>query len=74
MTNVSDHVKCPQCGMEARVVWVSQDEKTIAIKCMGYHSHGEKAPSAKANSRYKTGPRKKSVKGMIFLVEATKKE
>jgi len=64
MTNVGDHVKCPQCAREAHVVWVSQDEKTIAIQCMGYHSHGE----------YKTKPRKKSVKGMTFLVEATKKE
>jgi hypothetical protein len=74
MTNVGDHVKCPQCVREARVVWISQDEKTMAIKCMGYHSHGEKSPSSKATSRYKTEPKKKYVKGMTFLIEATKKE
>ena len=74
MTNVGDHVKCPQCGREARVVWISQNEKTVAIKCMGYHSHGEKTPSAKVTSRYKTEPKKKYVKGMVFLVEAARKE
>jgi len=64
MTNVGDHVKCPQCGRETRVVWVSQDEKTMAIRCMGYHSHDD----------YKAKPRKKTGKGMIFLIEAAKKE
>ncbi|MGD8505480.1 MAG: hypothetical protein PVF15_02310 [Candidatus Bathyarchaeota archaeon] len=74
MTNVGDHAKCPQCGREARVVWVSQDEKTMAVRCMGYHSHGEKSPSSKVTSRDKTEPKKKYVNGMIFLIEATKKE
>ena len=64
MTNVGDHVKCPQCGREARVVWVSQDEETMAIRCMGYHSHDD----------YKAKPRKKTVKGMVFLIQAAKKE
>jgi len=74
MANVGDQVKCPQCEREARVVWVSQDKKTLAIRCMGYHSHDEKAHSARANTRYKTGPKKKPKKGMIFLTEVTKKE
>ncbi|MGD8506513.1 MAG: hypothetical protein PVF15_07620 [Candidatus Bathyarchaeota archaeon] len=74
MINVGDHAKCPQCGREARVVWVSQDEKTVAIRCMGYHSHVEKSPSSKVTSRYKTESKKKYVKGTIFLIEATKKE
>ena len=64
MTNVGDHVKCPQCGREARVVWVSQDEKTMAIRCKGNHSHDD----------YKAKPKKKTVKGMIFLTEVAKKE
>ena len=74
MTDVGDHVRCPQCGGKARVVWLSQDGKTVAIRCMGYHSHGEKGPSTKVSSHYKTVPKKKAVKGMIFLIEATKKE
>jgi len=74
MTNVGDHVRCPQCGGKACVVWVSQDGKTVAIRCMGYHSHGEKGPSTKVSSYYKTKTKKKSVKGMVFLIETTKNE
>jgi hypothetical protein len=74
MTNVSDHVKCPRCGGEARVVWVSQDEKTMAIRCKGYHSHGENSPPPKTTSRYIPKPKKKYVKGMVFLIEASGKE
>ena len=88
MTNVGDHVRCPQCGGKARVVWVSQDGKTVAIRCTGYHSHDEKRPSTKVKSKlssarifgyfkssyYKTKPKKKTRKGMVFLIEATKNE
>lgn len=74
MPNVGDHVKCPQCGGKASVVWVSQDEKTVAIRCMRSHSHSETGSSTKISSYYKTKPKKKSVKGMVFLIEATKNE
>jgi len=74
MTNVGDHAKCPHCGREARVVWVSQDRKTMAIRCMGYHSHSENSAPPKATSRYIPKPKKKYGKGMVFLTEATKKE
>jgi len=71
MINVGDHVRCSQCGGKARVVWVSQDGKTVAIRCMGYHSHDEKVPSTKGGSYYKNKPKRK---GMVFLIEATKNE
>lgn len=74
MTAVGDHVKCPQCGMEARVVWVSQDEKTMAVRCVGYHSHGENNPPPKTTSRYIPKPKRKYGKRMIFLTETTKKK
>jgi hypothetical protein len=73
MTSVGDHVRCPQCGGKTRVVWVSQDGKTVAIRCMRRHSHIETGPSTKVSSYYKTKP-KKSVKGMVFLIEATENE
>jgi len=38
MTKAGDHVRCPQCGGDARVVWISQDGETVAIKCARYHS------------------------------------
>ena len=59
MTRKGKYVKCPRCGGQARVVWVSQDGKTAAIGCVGYHSHSEIGPSY-----YK--PKKK---GMVFLIE-----
>ena len=71
MTNVGDHIRCPQCGVQASVVWVSLDGKTAAIRCEGYHSHSEIGPSTKGGSNYKTKPKKK---GMVFLIEATKNE
>ena len=73
MANVGDHVRCPQCGGKARVVWVSRDGKTVAIRCAGYHSHSEIGPSTEGGSYYKPKlkPRKK---GMIFFIEATKNE
>ena len=74
MTNVGDHVRCPRCGGKASVVWASQDGKTVAIRCMRHHSHGETGPSTKVSSYYKTKPKKKSVKGMAFLIDATKNE
>jgi len=38
MTKIGDPARCPQCGGTAHVVWISQDEKTMAIKCARYHS------------------------------------
>jgi hypothetical protein len=74
MTNVGDHVRCPKCGGKARVVWVSQDGKTVAIGCMRSHGRDEKGPSTRVSSYYKTKPKKKTVKGMVFLIEAAKNE
>jgi len=71
MTKIGDYVRCPKCGGEGRVVWVSQDGKLAAIRCMRYHSYGEKSPSKKVSSYYKTKPKKKTVKGMVFLVEVS---
>ncbi len=34
MIKTGDHARCLQCGGTARVVWISQDEKTVAIRCM----------------------------------------
>ncbi|MCW3977071.1 MAG: hypothetical protein NWE77_03975, partial [Candidatus Bathyarchaeota archaeon] len=67
MTDVGNHIRCPQCGGKARVVWVSQDQETAAVSCAGYHSHAEERASSKTTSRYKTQPKTKIRKGMIFL-------
>jgi hypothetical protein len=74
MTKIGDHVRCPECGGEGHVVWVSQDGKLAAIRCTRYHSYSEKSPYKKVSSYYKTKPKKKTVKGMVFLIKATKNE
>ncbi len=69
MSDIGDRVRCPKCGRESRVVWVSQDGKIAAVKCTGYHSQISPAPT-KFTSNIKT----KTKKGMVFLIEATKNE
>ena len=65
MAKIGEHVKCPECGRESRVVWVSQDGKLEAIKCARPHS--QLSSSTKGIPDFKT--KKKSVKGVVFLVE-----
>lgn len=33
MINVGDQIKCPECENMGRVVWVSQDKKTMGVQC-----------------------------------------
>ena len=69
MIKKGEYGKCPKCGEQARVVWVSQDGKTAAIRCEGYHRHSEIGPSTKSGSYYKPKSKPKK-KGMVFLIEA----
>jgi hypothetical protein len=39
MVNVGDQRKCPECETIGSVVWVSQDKKTMGVRCR--RSHGE---------------------------------
>jgi hypothetical protein len=64
MTKTGDYIGCPQCGGTARVVWISQDGRTVAIRCNGYHSQIG-PPSTMFSSRAQS----KTKKGMVFLVE-----
>jgi len=61
MAKIGDHVKCPECGGESRVVWVSQDGKIAAIKCTGYHRQISRPPTKW------TSAETKMKKGMVFL-------
>ncbi len=64
MIKTGDHARCPQCGGTARVVWISQDEKTEAIKCTRYHSQLSPPPT-----KFSSRAQSKTKKGMVFLVE-----
>ncbi len=78
MIKVGDQSRCPQCGGKACVVWVSQNGKKVGIRCMQSHSHGEMRTRIKGGSSYdysyEIKAKRKSVKGMVFLIEATKNE
>lgn len=63
MTKIGDHVKCPECGGESRVVWVSQDEKIAAIKCTRYHSQKSPPPT-----RFTSDANPKMKKGIVFII------
>jgi len=66
MTKIGDYVRCPKCGGECRVVWVSQDGKLAAIKCARRHS--QISPSlTKFGSHAQTATKK----GVVFLVEVS---
>jgi hypothetical protein len=64
MVTVGNQAQCPQCSRMGRIVWISQNGKTIGIQCSASHSldslpnsHGFARPPSKAN------------KNSIFLVE-----
>ena len=64
MTKIGDHIRCPKCGRESRVVWISQDGKLAGLKCTGYHSQISPPPT-----RFSKNIQTKTKKGMVFLVE-----
>ena len=37
MVNIGDSRKCPECKTLGRVVWVSQDKKTMGVQCNASH-------------------------------------
>jgi len=64
MPKIGDYVKCPECGGESRIVWVSQDGKLAAIKCTRYHSQISPPPT-----KFTLHAETKMKKGLVFLAE-----
>jgi hypothetical protein len=62
MAKIGEHVKCPECGRESRIVWVSQDGKLAAIKCTNYHSQISPPPT-----KWTLNAETKMKKGIVFL-------
>lgn len=62
--SVGDQMKCPECETLGRVVWVSQDKKTMGVKC--HASHRE---VSRPQSRYgaRVVPSTKSRPNVVFL-------
>jgi len=68
MTKIGHRVRCPKCGRESRVVWVSQDGKLAGLKCTGYHSQISPPPT-----KFSKDIQPQTKKGMVFLIEVGQK-
>jgi hypothetical protein len=64
VVTIGDPKRCPGCGSTGRVVWISEDKKTMGVQCRASHSD-----VGRENSRF--GARvivsTKSRKNVVFL-------
>jgi hypothetical protein len=67
MVTVGDQRVCPECQTMGRVVWVSQDKKTMGIQCRRSH-HDMKNPVTKYGATIV--PSAKTRKNCVFLTPA----
>jgi hypothetical protein len=66
MVNVGDPMKCPECETIGRVVWVSQDKKTIGVQCHASHQELSRTGfTFGANVSHST----KTKKNIVFLTK-----
>jgi hypothetical protein len=68
MSKIGSRIKCPKCGKESQVVWISKDRELVALRCTGYHSHITPPPT-KFSKKIQT----KTKKGIVFLIRMDKK-
>lgn len=61
---IGDPKMCPECGSTGRVVWISEDKKTMGVQCRASHSE-----AVRANSRFgaRVTVSTKSRKNVVFL-------
>ncbi len=68
MVNVGDSKRCPECKSRfARVVWVSQDNKTMGVKCSANHHAARKVGFRAVSTLI---PSIKSRENLVFLTAA----
>ena len=69
---VGDSYRCPK-DHKAKIVWISEDKKTIAVKCRQRHfSKVAKVPNPSRSPisarRSRTKEKKVYVRNMVFLI------
>jgi hypothetical protein len=62
--NIGDPVKCPECKTMARVIWVSQDKKTMGVQCHASHREADKPGSKFKSTVHST----KTRRNVVFLL------
>lgn len=69
---IGDVFKCPE-GHKAKIVWISEDKKVIAVRCPKKHLRKvvkvtDQTKPALSYGRHRTTERKIYVKNMVFLI------
>ena len=69
---VGDTYRCPE-DHEAKIVWISEDEKTIAVRCAQRHFSKvakvtDHSKSPISTRRFRTKEKKVFVRNMVFLI------
>ena len=64
LVSIGDLLKCPECETMGRVVWVSQDKKTMGVKCPASHREAVRPESKFGGSKV---PSTKNRKNVVFL-------
>ena len=70
---VGDTFKCPE-GHKAKIVWISEDKKTVAVKCPQEHFSktakvADHSKHARSYGPHPTKEEKIYVKNMVFLIK-----
>ncbi len=62
--NIGDRMKCPECETLGRVVWVSQNGRTVGVRCGASH-----VEISRTDSKYgpRVMPSTKTRKNLVFL-------
>ncbi len=68
IVNVGDMTKCPECEATGRVVWVSEDKKTMGVRCPASHRGHTHESKYGASSVTVT----KARKNVVFLTPTKK--
>ncbi len=69
---VGDTYRCPK-DHQAKIVWISEDKKTIAVKCPQRHFSKvvkvpDKSESSSSVRRSRTRKKKVYVRNIVFLI------
>jgi len=65
MVNVGDQMKCPECETIGRVIWISQDKKTMGVQCHASHREASRPESKFDGTVFSSTKTKKNV---VFLM------
>ena len=61
---IGDASKCPECETMGRVIWVSQDKKTMGVQCRASHREASRPQSQYGATKV---PSTKTKKNVVFL-------